>query len=97
MATTIKTQETAGGAACGKTGTLAHCQWEWKNGAAAVKSVAVTQKLKIELTRDPAVPFLCIPRRTESTFSKRLSLYPCSWPHRLYSHAEEAIQGSINK
>lgn len=30
MPTTIKTLETAGGAAWGKTGTRAHCRWEWK-------------------------------------------------------------------
>lgn len=76
MSTTIKTQETAGGAAWGKTGTRAHCQWEWKNGAAAVKSVAVPQKLKIELTQDPAVPFLYLPKRTRSTFSKAAIFIP---------------------
>lgn len=47
-----------------------------ENGAAAVKSVAVPQKLKIELTQDPAVPFLYLPKRTPSAFSKAAIFTP---------------------
>lgn len=47
-----------------------------ENGAAAVKSVAVPHKLKIELTQDPAVPFLYLPKRTRSTFSKAAIFIP---------------------
>lgn len=47
-----------------------------ENGAAAVKSVAVPQKLKIELTQDPAVPFLYLPKRTQSAFSKAAIFIP---------------------
>lgn len=47
-----------------------------ENGAAAVKSVAVPQKSKIESTQDPAVPFLYLPKRTQSTFSKAAIFIP---------------------
>lgn len=75
MPTIVKTQETAGGAAWGKTGTR-FLSVGMENGAAAMKSVAVPQKIKIELTQDPAVPFLYLPKRTQSTFSKPAIFIP---------------------
>lgn len=80
---TIKTQEMASGTAYRKNWKPCSVSVGMENGAAAVQSVAVTQRLKIDLTQDPAVPFLCIPKRTESALAKQLSLYPRSRPHHL--------------
>lgn len=69
-----------------------------ENGAAAVKSVAVPQKLKIELTQDPAVPFLYLPKRTQSAFSKAAIFIPVlTAPIICTATAGAAIQRAINK
>lgn len=43
---------------CGEIGTLVHCWWEYKMLQAAVKTIAITQKLNIDLSCDPTVQLL---------------------------------------
>ena len=66
-----------------KTGILFHSWWECKMVQSLWKSLAVPQKIKVELTYDPVIPLLSIyiPKRTESRLLKRY----------LYTHVHSSI------